>query len=111
MSILDLIDGAVEQHGDAMRWSPEPDKWESKPELTPEQVELLRRQLDEFGRQLRSKLTAFFSAASTYLTEIGGRLNEFMTAVGPVMDQLAAAQAEHRRYVSRIHTAYHRRHR
>jgi hypothetical protein len=110
MSILDLIDGAVEQHGDAMRWSPEPQKWD-EPELTPEQVELLRRQLDEFGRQLRSKLTALFSAAGAYLTEIGGRLNEFMTAVGPVMDQLVAAQAEHRCYISRIHTAYHRRHR
>jgi len=40
-SIIDLIDGAIEAHGDAMRWSPEPDKRDkvTAEKVTAEQVE------------------------------------------------------------------------
>jgi hypothetical protein len=103
MSILDLIDGAVEQHGDAMRWSPNPqDKRKPEP-LTPEQeAELLRHQMDELVSRLRS-------VHAVISDEFGRQMRDLLRAARPALEQLAALESEQRRYVYRIHTAYRHR--
>lgn len=98
MTILDLIDNAIASHEspDAMRWAPD------RPAITPEQARAAAL----------NRIFADFRTAASECRQVISRVAEQLKPAFERLRQVdLAAEAERRARLSRMHSAYRRRHR
>jgi hypothetical protein len=103
--ILDLIDGAVEQHGDAMRWSPEPDVWENEPDTVDSVTVAAIRRMAAAVYTLRLEATPPLTVELVPVAVTQTTVNDCFAAYWD------GRRRRHRARMRAIHAAYHRRHR